>query len=87
MRRVWSFTRRDQRRPEEESKRTDQRFGDCFDEHVALRGYALTSRIRRDDDARSAFASCGRAAALALGSNVRVAAIAAIRRTGVTEHL
>jgi hypothetical protein len=34
------------------------------------RGDVLTTRTRRDDDARCAFASCGHAAALALGSNV-----------------
>jgi hypothetical protein len=56
--------------PKKRASATGQRFGDCFDERVVQRGYALTLRTCRDDDAKSAFASCGHAAALALGSNV-----------------
>jgi len=37
---------------------------------VVERGYALTIPQCCDDDAKSAFASCRHAAALALGSNV-----------------
>jgi hypothetical protein len=42
--------------------------------HVVVeRGDALTlPRTRRDDDAKSAFASCGHAAALALGCYVPI---------------
>jgi hypothetical protein len=43
------------------------------------------SRVNASNDAKSAFASCGHAAALALGCNVPPAVIAAIRGTGFTE--
>jgi hypothetical protein len=56
--------------PKERASATGQRFGDCFDEYVVQGGYALTLPQYCDDDAKSAFASCGHAAALALGSNV-----------------
>jgi hypothetical protein len=58
------------RRLKTRASATGQRFGGCFDEHVVQRGYALTPRTRRDDDAKSAFAGRRHAAALALGSNV-----------------
>jgi hypothetical protein len=50
---------------------TSQRFGG-FDEHVVQRGYALTLPQCCDDDAKSAFANCEHAAALALGGNVPI---------------
>jgi hypothetical protein len=58
------------RRPQEESRRDRPEVRECFDEHVVQRGYALTLPQCCDEDAKSAFANCEHAAALALGSKV-----------------
>src|SRR6476619_6446707 len=72
--------------PQEESKRDRPEVRGLFRRACRPRSYALTLPQCCDYNAKSAFATCGHAAELALDSNVPEGDIAAIRGTGVTEH-
>jgi hypothetical protein len=70
---------------EEESERDLARGSGVVSRSMSPRGYALTLP-HCDDDAKSAFASCGHAAAW-LWAAMCPRVIAAVRRTGLTGYL